>query len=204
MEKFLSLPSDKQKSIIDAALRCFGINGYKKTSVSDIAEAAGISKSMVFHYFGSKKALYFYLIEMCGNLIMNEVDKSFDKSITDFFERLKLVTSIEISVIKQHPPTLAFLASVYFEKEEEVRDEIQAVLAGGDDFRNKIAFDGVDYSKFKASVDLKLLMEMLYWIADGYANQLSNKTDIDFDIMLEEFNQCLDMLKNNFYKEEYL
>lgn len=37
MERFLSLPLEKQNTIIDAALRTFGASGYKKASVSDIA-----------------------------------------------------------------------------------------------------------------------------------------------------------------------
>jgi TetR/AcrR family transcriptional regulator len=202
LEKFLSLPIEKQNMIIDAALKIFGANGYKKASISDIAGAAGISKAMVFHYFGTKKALYFYLINLCGDIIMNEVNEKFDNSITDFFERIKMSSSIEISVMKRYAAIPSFLASVYFEKDEEVKDDIKAALDSGEDFRNKIAFDGVDTSKFKEEVDLKLLMKMLYWIADGFTKQLSNQTEIDFDSMLEEFNECLDMLKNNFYKDE--
>lgn len=55
LERFFRLSEEKQNSIIDAALKAFGINGYKKTSVSDIAAEAGISKAMVFHYFGTKR-----------------------------------------------------------------------------------------------------------------------------------------------------
>ena len=49
MEKFLNLPVEKQNIIIDAALKNFAVHGYKKTSISDIASSAGISKAMVFH-----------------------------------------------------------------------------------------------------------------------------------------------------------
>ncbi len=73
-----------------------------------------------------------------------------------------------------------------------------------EDFRNKIAFDGMDTSRFKGGVDLRLLMKMLLWMAEGYTKEMSNKEEINFDNMLEEFNACLDMLKNNFYREEYL
>lgn len=171
MEKFLSLPIEKQKVIVDAALRAFGANGYKKASISDIAAAAGISKAMVFHYFGTKKALYLYLINLCGNIIINEVKEKFDNSITDFFDRIKMSSDIELSVMKRHAAIPSFLTSVYFEKDEEVKDDIKAILDSGEDFRNKIAFDGMDTSKFKEGVDLKLLMKMLMWMVDGYAKQ---------------------------------
>ena len=45
--------AEAEYPIIDAALAIFGINGYKKASVSDIAAAAGISKAMVFRYYFS-------------------------------------------------------------------------------------------------------------------------------------------------------
>jgi AcrR family transcriptional regulator len=204
LEKFISLPIEKQNVIIDAALRAFGANGYKKASISDIATAAGISKAMIFHYFGTKKAMYLYLIDLCGSIIMNEVNENFDDNITDFFERIKMSSRIEASIMKRQAAIPSFLTSVYFETDSEVKEDIKALFDRGEDFRNKIAFEGVDTSKFKDEVDLKLFMKMLSWIADGYAKQLSNQSEVDFDILLEEFDQCLDMLKNNFYKEEYV
>ncbi|MBI6871249.1 TetR/AcrR family transcriptional regulator [Clostridium aciditolerans] len=204
MEKFFNLPTDKQKTIIDAALKCFGTNGYKKTSVSDIASAAGISKAMVFHYFGTKKALYFYLIELCGNIVMKEVDEKFDYTVTDFFERIKLSSNIEISIMKKHPGMPSFLTSVYFESDEEVKEDIKAILAKGEGFRNRIAFDGMDYSRFKEGVDPKLVMKMLLWLTDGYMNQISNKIEVDYETFFKEFEECINLLRNNFYKEEYV
>lgn len=204
MEKFLNLPIEKQNNIINAALKAFGANGYKKTSTSDIAASAGISKAMVFHYFGTKKALYFYLIDYCGNIVVKEVEEKFDYTVTDFFERIRLSSYIEISLLKKHPAILTFLTSVYFEEDEEVKEEVKTALEKGEGFRNKIALDGMDFTKFKENIDLKLLMKMLSWLADGYAKQLSNQKDIDYDVMFKEFDDCLEMLKNNFYKEDYL
>ena len=109
MEKFLKLTGEKQNIIIDAAIKSFGTNGYKKSSISDIASAAGISKAMIFHYFGTKKALYIYLMELCGNMLMNEFNEKFDNTITDFFGRILIATNIKISVMKKHPEILSFL-----------------------------------------------------------------------------------------------
>lgn len=204
MDKFSNLPKEKQNTIIDAALKTFGTNGYKKTSISDIAVAAGISKAMVFHYFGTKKALYLYLINLCGTIMINEVNEKFDNNITDFFDRIKMSSNIEISAMKRHAAIPSFLASAYFENDEEVKEDLKDIFAGSEDFRNKIAFDGMDTSMFKEGVDLRLLMKMLLWMAEGYTKEMSNKEEINFDNMLDEFNKCLDMLKNNFYREEYL
>jgi len=51
--------SVQQESIVDAAFRLFADKGYDGTSVDDIAEAAGISRSSYFRSYGSKEAVIF-------------------------------------------------------------------------------------------------------------------------------------------------
>ena len=112
MEKFFRLPVEKQNIITDAALKSFGTNGYKKSSISNIATSAGISKAMIFHYFGTKKALYLYLMDLCSNILTKEMDEKFDNTVTDFFGRILISTNIKISVMKKHPEALSFLTSM--------------------------------------------------------------------------------------------
>ena len=62
-EKFFALPEEKQQRILNAGYRVFAQNTYKKSPVSEIAAEAGISKSLLFHYFRNKQELYLYLWE---------------------------------------------------------------------------------------------------------------------------------------------
>ena len=204
MNKFFSLSDEKQAAIIDGALITFGNNGYKKASVNDIATAAGISKSMIFHYFGTKKTFYLYLLNMCSNLIIDEINEKFDSSVTDFFDRIILSSNIKISVMKKHPAIISFLSSAYFEEDKEVKDDIAAILSQGEDVRNKIAFDGVDTSKFKDGIDIKVVMKMLLWQADGFVNNTNFKSGVDIEALCNEYYECMYLLKNNLYKEEFL
>lgn len=200
MEKFMSLPVEKQTAILGAALMTFGTNGYKKASVSDIATAAGISKAMVFHYFGTKKELYLYLVSYCGEMITGEITRSFDSGITDFFDRIIQASEIEIAVIRKHPGIISFLKSMYFETNEEVAQDIKKILSQGDDFRNKLAFEGMDTSKFKDDVDIAMVMKMLYWMTDGFMNAVKGMPDNAFDDYCNEFFACMKLMKSNFYK----
>ena len=56
-KSFLSLPEEKQQAILNAGYRVFSQNSYKNSPMSVIAGAAGISKSLLFHYFHNKKEL---------------------------------------------------------------------------------------------------------------------------------------------------
>lgn len=204
MEKFLSLSVEKQNIIINAALICFGTNGYKKTSISDIANTAGVSKALIFHYFGTKKALYLYLIELCLDIFVDTINEKFDSSVTDFFDRINLVTDIEISVMKKYPATPSFLKSMYFENDEEIKDDIKVILANdkGENLRSKL-YEGIDTFKFKDDIEPKLVMRILSLLTDGYLSKI-RETGFDLGALLKEFDEYMNLFKRNFYKEKYL
>lgn len=51
-------PLEARQRISQAAFGLFGRKGYTCTSVQDIANAAGVKKSIVYYYFSSKEGLY--------------------------------------------------------------------------------------------------------------------------------------------------
>src|SRR6218665_787130 len=52
-------PSDHEvrSQIVDAATEYFGLYGYEKTTVSDLAKAIGFSKAYIYKFFDSKQAI---------------------------------------------------------------------------------------------------------------------------------------------------
>ena len=61
---------DKVSSILAAAARVFAENGYERSTMVDIARAAGFSKASAYHYFDSKEAvLYALLRRSIGDLL---------------------------------------------------------------------------------------------------------------------------------------
>lgn len=202
MENFFNLPMEKQNLIIDAALKTFAIHGYKKTSISDIASTAGISKAMVFHYFGTKKELYLYLVNTCVKNISTEVIEKFDDSITDLFDRILYTSKLKLSLMEKHPYVSSFIQSAYFENDDEVKEEIRTIFSkdDGKTIGKKITFDGADFSKFKDDIDPNLVMNLICWISEGYMSKIAAAEESDFDELYRVFEECLKLFKRNFYK----
>jgi AcrR family transcriptional regulator len=48
----------REREILDAAEQIFGERGYQGTSMDDIAAAVGVSKPLVYQYYGSKDGLF--------------------------------------------------------------------------------------------------------------------------------------------------
>lgn len=54
---------DKRQAILAAAARCFASNGYDRASMAQVAAACGISKANIYHYYNSKDAMLFDLLD---------------------------------------------------------------------------------------------------------------------------------------------
>ena len=204
MDKFINLDRHKQDNIINSALISFGNSGYKKTSINDIAVASDISKALVFHYFGNKKNLYLFLFDFCSSTIANAIKNKLDTRETDFFKKIKLIQDIKLSTIKKYPSLLDFLKCAYFENDETVAKDIKTihqkyVSMGFDTF-----FIDINFSKFKDDIDPKMVMKIITWCTEGYVNELSKTKELDVQSAGHTFDLYLTLLKNSFYKEEYL
>ncbi|MBQ1324876.1 MAG: TetR/AcrR family transcriptional regulator, partial [Solobacterium sp.] len=62
-EIFENLPEEKQELILSTGIKAFSGNTYKDVSTDSITKQCGISKGLLFHYFGSKKDYYLYCLE---------------------------------------------------------------------------------------------------------------------------------------------
>lgn len=58
------LPNDARRAqLIALGLRLFSTRTYDDVSIDDIAAEAGVSKGLLYHYFGGKRALYVAVVE---------------------------------------------------------------------------------------------------------------------------------------------
>lgn len=60
--KWQRRPDERRDEILDGAVLVFGRKGYRRATLADVAEQAGISAGTVSHYFGSKARLFEELI----------------------------------------------------------------------------------------------------------------------------------------------
>jgi AcrR family transcriptional regulator len=66
---------DRETQILDIASEQFGTHGFAATSVATIADKAGISKPLIYNYFGSKEGLYEACLDRGGALLADEIER---------------------------------------------------------------------------------------------------------------------------------
>jgi AcrR family transcriptional regulator len=63
----LRLPAaERRRQLLDVALDVFAVDGFHATSMNDVAEAAGVTKPVLYQHFTSKRQLYLELLEDVG------------------------------------------------------------------------------------------------------------------------------------------
>ncbi|ALX03675.1 TetR/AcrR family transcriptional regulator [Aeromicrobium erythreum] len=67
--------ADRERQILAVASVAFGTHGFVGTNVADVARAAGISKPLVYAYFGSKEGLYAACLDRAGALLGDEIER---------------------------------------------------------------------------------------------------------------------------------
>ncbi len=66
---------DRETQILDIASEHFGTNGFAATSVATVADRAGISKPLIYNYFGSKEGLFEACLDRGGSLLADEIER---------------------------------------------------------------------------------------------------------------------------------
>ena len=157
-EKFFALPQERQEQIINAAYEVFSRNSYKNASMSRLADAGGVSKSLLFHYFLNKKELYLYLWEHACRLYREKVRKG-DTQAADLFEILCQRVLAGCVFMRETPTIYLFTLRAFFEENLEIREELQkhyktAYLHGTEDIQGP-----ADMDLFRPGIDTQLLLE---------------------------------------------
>lgn len=67
-----------RQQVLDAAIRTLAERGYAHTAVSDIAEAAGMSKGAVHYHFESKEDLIAQVLTHCAAIMRERVTSAWD------------------------------------------------------------------------------------------------------------------------------
>jgi len=71
------LPAPRRREqLLDVARRVFAERGFHPTSMNDIADAAGVTKPVLYQHFRSKRQLYLVLLDHVGGQLLHAIDEA--------------------------------------------------------------------------------------------------------------------------------
>lgn len=207
IDRFLELEQEKREQIIRAAMNEFAVRGYDQASTNTIVKEAGISKGLLFHYFGSKKRLFMFIYEYAIQTVLNNVWQEIDLEQKDVLDRWRQVAALKIELLAKYPELFNFLMTAYFDSANDKTATMQStnqehLAAFMRDF-----FADIDYSLFRPGVDIPRALEVTNWTIEGFSNKLAGQikgiplAEIDFFSIMQELDHYIELLRSCFYRQ---
>ena len=108
-----------RRAILDAAIARFGREGYRATSVADIARDAGVGGTVAYAYFPNKEALFLAALDEDAAAVISEglTSVTADGSVEDW--RQTLIFTL-VGAVERHPLARRLLAGLEPEVTERV------------------------------------------------------------------------------------
>ncbi|HET9728213.1 MAG TPA: TetR/AcrR family transcriptional regulator [Acidimicrobiia bacterium] len=132
----MRLPAEQRRQqLLDVARERFGELGFHATSMDDIAEAAGVTKPVLYQHFPSKRALYIELLEETGRTLLTLLAEATGRAATGR-ERVELGfrAYFQFAFDDRHAFRLLFGASIRSDAEfarivEEIIDAVAETIS---------------------------------------------------------------------------
>jgi len=190
-----AIMKDKRTRIIEACAECVNTSGFKKASLQDICEKAGVAKGLVYYYFKDKEELmyqtYLYYVEKMKLYFSSDTSK-----IDDIFEMISYSVRAKAAFFKDYPPAWKFMALA---KECDNKQIQEYNDTSSEDLLSRM-WSQIDTSRVKEDVDLNSILKMSGLIAESLISKIDKNTDIDS--LMKEYDSYLETFKKITYKEE--
>ena len=117
-------PDDRRQALINSALKLFNTHPYDDVSVDDIAAEAGMSRPLVYHYYGGKAGVFISALRQTGDDVvaaiakagMDNPDNWLAAGLGAFFDHIQ-ANPIGLTALLQH-------GSLTGREDRQVLDEI--------------------------------------------------------------------------------
>ena len=199
----MTVEDEKRQRIITAAMQEF-MKGYRNARTDKIVKCAGISKGLLFHYFGTKKELFFFLFRYAIEIIGGEYKTGRFES-RDFIDNIWQLSLLARELINRHPLVYGFLASSYFSFQDVFPGELHNFQNPVEELKQRL-LERADRSLVRDDLDPEKALRTILWTVDGYSAELARfghkvaDYEPHYDRIEKELGDYLELLRKALYK----
>ena len=203
--KIMAMEPEKRDRVISAAMKEFA-KGYKNANTDTIVREAGISKGLLFHYFGTKDGLYGFILQNACEMIYNEYLSLIDLKQIDFIEKIWQMTLLKMDLTYKFPALFDFLAKAYIELQENPNEEFAEYFNKTRSIATEKALADIDDSLFKEGIDAKKAANIILWTLNGYStSQIDSNMSMEdyqkeYERYLEDIKEYIVILRKTLYR----
>lgn len=160
----------REETIVRRAARAFREKSYHGASMQQIALAAGVQKSTLYHHFASKDDILSRILEEAVEILLRPLEE-ICASDADPTEKLRRAVSNHVQALCQHADLLAVLLFETRTFSRKIERQLKPQRDRYNDLLLGILRDGIAQGQFR-SVDPKIalygIFGMCNWICQWY------------------------------------
>jgi AcrR family transcriptional regulator len=128
-------PDDRRQALINSALKLFNTRPYDEVSVDDIAADAGMSRPLVYHYYGGKAGVFITALKQTGDDVvaaiceagLRDPDNWLSAGLAAFFDHIQ-ANPIGLTALLRHG---ALTGGEDRQVLDDIRDQVLALILAG-------------------------------------------------------------------------
>lgn len=186
---------DKRERIIDAAADAFSRLGFKRASVDQIAQAAGVAKGTVYLYSRSKEDLFYQAVHRDLRRWLGQVAEMLDPRL-QADELLRRVAVASVRYLASHPLVRDLVFGIYHgelpgwaERYEQLRALAHANVV-------EILRLGVSQGCFRGDIDIEQVASIIQDFQHAGAMLAARLGRFDIEVLTRRLETGLDLLLN--------
>lgn len=183
----------RRAAVINAACEVFARFGYQKASMQDIALTAGVSKSVLFKYFGTKELLYRAVFRMAADGIAiadNEARADIDAT-QGVFDTMRRTVDARMRLFSSSPWVYSFSYAAAFDADPFVRALVQEEFARREIGKVRLGA----YASIRGDISAEDAQKMIFWISQGFLEEKRNAGATEPESLKREFLAWIDRME---------
>ncbi|MCX7773410.1 MAG: TetR/AcrR family transcriptional regulator [Clostridia bacterium] len=176
-ESFEKLSDDKKIKLLNIILDEFVEKGYENASTNTIVKNAGISKGLLFHYFGNKQDMFLYLVDWVIKEIYQMTLREFKGLQGDIFERILQGSQLKMKIARENIKMYKLLYDVYLRTPEKVKAPLQERFKMFTEMKLETVYGQIEEDKLREGVTPKMACQLILYFVEGYNASFSKLMD---------------------------
>ena len=184
--------------MINAALKVFGMNGYRHAGTDEIVREAAVSKGLLFHYFENKIGAYTFSYDYSVRYLSMELKSNVDPNEKDMFTIIRQMELAHMTAMRGYPYMRQFIIRSFYEDVSEALLAIETKRNAIMDVYEAIGRQ-MDFSLLPPETDGEKLRNMLDITINGLLKERLRNGTFQPEMHFTDVCAYLDMVKKLAY-----
>jgi len=153
---------NKEKDILEAAIKVFAEVGYHKAKISKIAEIAGVATGSVYLYFKDKEDILLKIFEDIWNRLYEELNSVKSNDSLSPFDKFDAMIDLIFDIYIEKPALAIVFVNEQNHIQKSAEDRFTSYYEKFLNLGEEIIKEGIAKKQFSPNLDIKILRYFIF------------------------------------------